>query len=176
METIEKLETTIGGWFKDFPRLPKGLTAWLADNIWWLTIVGIVISVFASFVALSALLFIFGISGFTLTVSNGFLWSAVAGIALISALVGIAGLLIDVVLMAMAVSPLKMKAKKGWTLLFVLLLFNFAFAVAGSLVSLNIIGVLAAALMAGVEAYILFEIRSYFGVTRKVASKTKATV
>lgn len=172
MEQIEKLETMISGWFKDLPRLPKGLTDWLADNVWWLTIVGVVLSVFAVFSALSLLMLAFGITGLALGgVYGGYAASAVVGVALISVLASIAGFVVTTIIMVLAISPLKEKKKKGWTLLFVVLLLSFAFSVVANLISFNVVGILWAVIWAVVEAYVLFEIRGYFGVTSKKETK-----
>lgn len=168
MEQIEKLETTISGWFKDLPRLPKGFTDWLADNVWWLTIVGVVLSVFAVFSALSLLMLAFGITGLTLGgVYGGYAASTVVGVALISVLASVAGFVVTTIIMVLAISPLKEKKKKGWTLLFVVLLLSFAFSVVANLISFNVVGILWAVVWVAVEAYVLFEIRSYFGVRHK---------
>jgi hypothetical protein len=43
METINKLETTVAGWYTGLPHLPKTFTQWLAANVWWLALIGVVL-------------------------------------------------------------------------------------------------------------------------------------
>ena len=118
MEQIEKLETTISGWFKDLPRLPKGFTDWLADNLWWLTVIGVVLSVLGVLSILSIVLVAFGLTGLALGgvpgAYGGYAAGAVVGTVLIATLVSIAGFVLTIILMALAISPLKEKKKKGW--------------------------------------------------------------
>lgn len=175
MEQIEKLETTISGWFKDLPRMPKNITSWLADNIWWLTIVGVVLSVFAVLSALSLVLWVLGISGIAASsipaAYGGYAAGAAISVSLVSVLVSIIGFIFTTILMILAISPLKEKKKKGWTLLFAVLLINFAFSAVGNIVGFNVVGLFFTVLWAAVEAYVLFEIRGYFGVKSKQASK-----
>ena len=45
MESIHKLENMIEGWLKPLPHLPTQWRKWLADNLWWITLVGVVLSV-----------------------------------------------------------------------------------------------------------------------------------
>ena len=175
MEQLEKLETTVGGWFKDLPRLPKEFTRWLADNLWWLTIIGIVLSIFAVLAALAILLAAFGLTGLALSgvpgaYSGYAAVSAVAGVAMLGVIVSVIGFVVTTILMVLAINPLKEKKKRGWTLLFAVLLLSFAVAVVSNVITFNLVGVLLAAFWAAVEAYILFEIRSYFGVKHKAES------
>lgn len=171
MEQIEKLETMVSGWFKDLPRLPKGLTDWLADNVWWLTIIGVVLSVFGILSILSVAFIALGLSGLAIgsvsSIYGGYTVGALAGVALTALLVSVVGIALTTILMALAISPLKEKKKKGWTLLFVVLLLSFGFSAVTNLISFNIVGILVAVIWAAVEAYVLFEIRSYFGVKHK---------
>ena len=44
MKSIYKLEKMIESWLKPVPHLPTEWRKWLADNAWWLTIIGVVLS------------------------------------------------------------------------------------------------------------------------------------
>ncbi len=173
MEAVRNLEKTMAEWYKGLPHLPKDLRKWLGDNLWWITTVGIVLSVFAVFAAISALLLIFGLAGATAGLAPyGYGGTVAAGIgaAWLWSLLAIASSVITILLMLAAVNPLKVKAKKGWTLLFVVLLVNVAFNLLQALGSFNVAGLFFALLWGAVEGYFLFEIRGEFG---KAAAKAE---
>ncbi|QQS21965.1 hypothetical protein IPM09_00190 [Candidatus Saccharibacteria bacterium] len=165
MEQLHKLETMIAGWMKDLPHLPRNFTKWLAENAWWLVIIGVALGVLALMTTLSAM-----------TVGSAVLGAlgapVLGGAFLISSVVSLVGAGISVVVEAMAISPLKTMQKKGWDLLFLSTLVSFAGAVVSSLVSVNIIGVVWAALAAAISFYILLEVKSYFGAKAKLAEKS----
>ena len=172
MEAVRNLEKTMEGWYKDLPHLPKDLRKWLGDNLWWITIVGIVLSVFAVFAAIGALMLALGIAGSVLggTAYYGGAVAASIGAAWLWSLIALAGSAVTILLLLMAVNPLKVKAKKGWTLLFVVLLVSVAFNLVQSLGSFNVAGLFFTLLWGAVEGYFLFEIRGEFG---KVATKAE---
>ncbi len=170
METVHKLEVTIAGWYKNVPHLPKGGQQWLADNAWWLVLIGVVLSVMGLFGIISVLF----LAGAGLTLAGGALGgaygtavgAALTGIVLITALVSLAVYVIELVLMAMAISPLKEHKKKGWDLIFLVFLLNVAAIIVTGVIGFNpvsIMGTLWALLWAAVGAYFLFEVRGHFG-------------
>lgn len=177
METVSSLEKTIAGWYKDLPHLPVEFRKWLGTNVWWIMLIIVILSVLALFPILAGLLLVFGLSGAAIGAAGvyGAVGGGLVGVAIFSALVAVAGLIVTVVVMGLAVTPLKEKKKKGWTLLFIILLVSAAFGVVGNLITYNLFGVIWALLWAGVEGYFLFEIRSEFGhkvVAKPVAKKT----
>jgi len=177
MEAVHNLEKTVAEWYKGLPHLPKELRTWLGTNVWWIVIVGVVLSVFAAFAAISALLIILGLGGLGagLGANYGYGYgaavSASIGVAWLWSLVALAGLVVTLVLMLMAINPLKAKAKRGWTLLFVVLLVNIAVGVVQGLGGFNIASIFFALLWGAVEGYFLFEIRDQFG---KAPAKVEA--
>lgn len=174
METVHNLEKTVAEWYKNVPHLPKELRKWLGDNVWWLVLIGVVVSVFGVFATISTLLVVLGLGGLAFSaagVYGSYVASGVIGFAWLSVLISLLTLLAVLVLMGMAVTPLKAKAKKGWTLLFVVLLVSVVLNVVGNLVGFNIVGILWVAIWAAVEGYFLFEIRDEFG---KAPAKPKA--
>jgi len=174
METLTSLEKTLSKWYKDLPHLPKGFTDWLAENIWWLVVIGVVLSILSLLVLIPVALIVFGItSGVASTYGYpGAMSVTGAGLAWLSVTLSIAALVVTTILEAMAISPLKAKAKKGWTLLFAVAVFNLAFNIVSALVEINIFGIITAILWAAVWGYFLFEIRSYFGAKHKAEAKT----
>ena len=172
METVHSLEKTIGAWYKDVPHLPKGLTTWLVNNAWWIVVIGVVLSVFSLFVVIPSVLFVLGLS----TGVSGMLGYALVNADLGAAnwiimFIGIVSLIIVTILEAMAINPLKSKLKKGWELLFVATLVNFAFSILQGLVAVDIVGIFFTALWSAVGIYVLFEVRSGFVQSHTAAKK-----
>ncbi|MDB5176976.1 MAG: hypothetical protein JWN75_644 [Candidatus Saccharibacteria bacterium] len=179
MDQVHKLEIIVARWYKTVPHLPKEFTKWLSDNIWWIVIIGVAISVISLLTLVPLVFFALGVTTVTSGVSvlssaygasyNGFFWFTVL-VALLSAVA-------VTILEAMAIIPLKSKFKKGWTLLFIAALVSLASSVLTNLITMSIFGIVSAVLWAAVHGYFLFEIRSYFGASvkadRKPAVKAK---
>lgn len=167
MEIVTKVEQMVSGWMKDLPHLPKELTKWLAENAWWLTIIGVVVGGFGILGVLSAMT-----AGSALLGALGV--PALGGMLLVGSLVSLAGTAAGVVVEAMAISPLKAMQKKGWDLMFLATLVSFAGAVVSSLIGVNIVGVLMSAVGAAISFYVLLEVKSYFGAKAKTEDKPTA--
>lgn len=176
METVNKLEVTVAGWFKDLTHLPVNIRKWIATNAWWIAIIGMVISA----IGLFFILLILGLVTIGLSIGGaavaGFLGSAfgiaVGGFISVAVLVSIALFIAETILLGMSIRPLKALAKRGWSLLFVILLLNVIANVITNLFGLNLFALIIGLFWAGVGAYFLFEIREFFGVRHKVAPHT----
>lgn len=172
MESVRKLETTIALWYKGLPHLPKNGQKWLAVNAWWLVLIGVILSVI---LLASSLMLTFLASAF-LTGIAGPVGAALGGIALLSVLIYLAFGIVEVVLYAMAISPLKMLKKRGWDLLFIVALVNVISFVLSFIFTLDFLGLIREALAVAVGFYLLFEVRDYFvrtGDTTKTSAKAK---
>lgn len=55
MKQLAPLEEAIAKVHKDLPHLPKGLTAWLVENAWWLVIIGVALGAIGVLTTLTAL-------------------------------------------------------------------------------------------------------------------------
>ncbi len=168
MESIHKLEDKIEVWLKPLPHLPTTWRKWLAGNVWWIVLVGVIISAFGIFSLFSALSFLTATTNYYGAVLqeagvqvHGSLWS-------VSIYISIALLVVTVVLEAMAISPLKTQNKKGWDLMFLAYLIGIASSVISALLNLEIMSLIGAAISAVIGAYFLFEIRSYFKLVATV--------
>ena len=165
MEIISKLEKTIEQWLKPMPHLPESARKWIAINIWWLELIGVILLAFASLMSIGTLLVALGIS------------SSLFGLKLFNAMATVSGLVFllftgaSVAVMSMAISPLKALKKKGWDLLFIALLINAASIVCSAFLSMNfgvfITNIFSGAIGIAVGAYFLFEIRSHFVSIKK---------
>lgn len=167
METVKQIENTIAGWLKPLPRLPENVRKWLADNVWWITLIGVILSVFAAFSMLVAI--IVGLWGAAVISSyyNVFgIAAAYTGLAAIWALISFAFLIVDVVIMGMAINPLRRKESKGWDLMFLAILVSAASSILSMIINFSIFtfisGIIFTGLGLAIGAYFLFEIKAYF--------------
>lgn len=176
MASASNLETVIGGWYASagLPHLPKSGQKWLGDNAWWLALIGAVFSVLGLIALVPLFLAALAITSIATTATLGY--SAVAttysGLYWLAALISIVSYIATTVLLIMAISPLKVKAKRGWQLLFWSYLINFAFAVVSDLISLSIFGIIGAVIVTAIAGYFLFEIRGEFGAAKKLAKES----
>lgn len=170
MADTSNLEATIGGWYEkmNLPHLPKEAQKWLANNVWWLALVGAILSV----LGLLAIVPLFLLSLSITTIAVGAVGAVgYSGIFWLSALISVVSYVATTVLLFMAVNPLKTKAKRGWQLLFWSYLINFGLAVVSNLVVLNIVSVITSLIGAAIAGYFMYEIRGYFGAHHKVDAK-----
>ncbi len=167
MKQVETIEQTLASWYEQLPHLPAGGRTWLADNAWWIVIIGVVLSVFG----LLGLVSVLFLAGTALTVLGGAaggiggaaLGAAVGGAVMIAGVVSIAVYVVEAILMAMAISPLKERKKRGWTLIFYVTLLNALSVIVSGVLNFNIIGLVFGLFWVAVGAYFLFEVRSLFG-------------
>lgn len=175
MDKLHQFEQTAAGWYKDVPHLPVNVRKWIAENIWWIVLVVVIISIFG---ALSLFSLLTGVSMMTAGYGMyGYGYNhAATGMALGAAWIGLAALVLQVVIQAMAIAPLKDGRKKGWDLLFLSDLVYFAFAVVGSVISFQFFGIVGPFIGTAIGLYFLFEIRSHFlqSKTAKVAPVKKS--
>jgi uncharacterized membrane protein YhaH (DUF805 family) len=161
MDSVKKLEVIVASWYKDMPHLPIKGQKWLADNIWWLTLIGVIVGVIGAFQVLVATFFVGALVG---GMVGGLYGGAVlGGLALFTVALTLALALLSLVVSALAISPLHAMQKKGWLLLFITLLIGVLSTVIGFVLQWNIGGFIAGIIFAAIGGYFLYEIRSYFG-------------
>lgn len=165
MEVVRSLEKTLGQVYKSAPHLPANARKWLADNVWWIALIGVVLSVLGLLVLVPLFLTALGLSVFV--AASGYSYGVNGTWALLSLI----SLVATTVLMAMAISPLKVKAKKGWTLLFISALVSLVFSVVVDILAFDVFGIVTTALWAAIAGYFLFEIHDQFGAKRVVKDK-----
>jgi len=163
MDSIHKLEDMIEGWFKPLPHLPANGRKWLAENAWWLTLVGVIIAVLGIFGLYNALNALNNLNNslfgayYTAAVvtSHGQLWTT-------SIYISMALLAATTVIEAIAISPLKAMSKKGWDLLFLAGILGVASGVVSAILNVDVMSIVLSLVGAAIGAYFLFEIRSSF--------------
>lgn len=162
MESLHKLEDMVEGWLKPVPHLPETWRKWLANNAWWLTLIGVILSIFAIIALFGAL------SLFTATTSiygayaaeviaetHTAMWTTAIWISL-------ALMVVITVIEALAISPLKKMSKKGWDYMFLALVISVVSSLITAVLNVNIGSLLSAVISAAIGSYILFELRSHF--------------
>lgn len=162
MDALHKLENTMAGWFKQAPHLPANVRTWLADNVWWLVIIGVALAAFA---ILGLLPILVGAS--VLTSSFAAYAGVDSGRAMLAAWVGFGFLVAVVVVEAMAIMPLKEKKKKGWDNLFLATMLTVLSSLVGFVITYGVSNLFGAVLTLLIGGYFLFEIRGHFAGSRK---------
>lgn len=179
---LKKLESLIEGWLAKVPHLPKNAQDWLAKNVWWVALIGAIAYGITVLVALGAISYLGAPApNYTYFVPGYAAWSVTFALIQVLFSVVVGGLL------AFAVQPLRAQTKKGWTLLFFVLLVGIVELVVNSLlgfvraVTFGGAGIFAlsdllftllfGAIFAAVAAYFLFQIRSHFAHVTKGAKK-----
>ncbi len=169
MEWITKLERKALEWLKHIPHLPASARSWLGINAWWITLIAAVITGIIALFGFFNTLFLLSVVG----TGQGLFFSSAAFVALrlTTAVVSLVFVVLNTALLAMAVTPLKERQKKGWVLLFVSWLVGVVALVVNSVLTLNpftfIISLLFGALFAAVWGYVLFEIHGQFAHVEK---------
>ena len=145
-------------------QLPVGLTKWLADNSWWLVLVGAALSVLgilSTYGTMSRLdqAGVYLDSYAYMGMSESFNQSKnMLYVSMVSSA-------ISAVLLFMASPKLKAHQKSGWNLMYYNFLLNAAFSLVGSLLftpSTFVFSLIGFAIGFTIGAYILFQLRSYF--------------
>jgi len=158
METVKKLEVTVASWYKSVPHLPKKGQEWLATNAWWLTLIGVILGA----LAIVNILFFSLLAGAFLTAVAGPIGAAAGGFVLFGVIISLGLGIVSVILGGMAINPLKALQKKGWSLLFALLLIEVAAIVVSDVLTFNLLALVWELVWAAVGGYFLFEIRGLF--------------
>lgn len=172
MDMITKLENKLLNWAKSLPHLPGLAQKWLGTNVWWIVLIFAIFSA----VNLIDLMTRLSIAAPALNSSNiAYIAGGYSNIALISAVIGIAFIAVNVLLLAFAVKPLKHKEKKGWVLLFMALLVQVLAVVVNAVLSLSalifILSIMYGAVVAAISMYFLFEIHGEFAHRPKARIK-----
>lgn len=176
MELINKLERSVTGWLKPLPNLPKSAQKWLAENVWWLALISAILT------GISILVLIGSITAYSAYVSpaagyNTVGFNAYAPGWILSSAISLVFSVVIVVLTALAVTPLKLKTKKGWTLLFIIYAISAIEVVVNAVLSFSVIGFIFGIIFGGIGlaigGYFLLQIKSYFGSTVKAKHVTK---
>ena len=175
MNIIRQIETRIETWLGKLPRLPKDARDWLGDNSWWLVIIFIVtigVDALGSLAVVLSNLMPMGASYTAAYYSS----ATFLIFSTIKAMTSFGFSIIEIILLSVAIQPLRQRNKKGWVLVFAALLIHAIATIVGAVLSLNafnfMVDIIFGALWLGFLAYFLFEIRGDFV---RVVSTKKST-
>jgi uncharacterized membrane protein YhaH (DUF805 family) len=170
MEFISKLEKLVLGWAKNVPHLPAAGQKWLGANVWWIALIGAIISGIATLISLGAIATLVG----TLSAPSNayYVASDYTSLAIMTAIVSLVFLVANGVLLALAVKPLQNMQKKGWVLLFLTLLVQVVSVLVRAVLTFSIVGfivgIIFGAVGLAITAYFLSEIHGQFSHRAKV--------
>ena len=163
---VTKAEKLIIKWLKPLPRLPKTITKWVSENIWWIVAIGMALTILAAFLAFV------GISAYLSFVGNSASYIGIystpvySGLWLLNTILALAVMIVIAYIYSRAITPLKTTKAQGWRLLLVALLISAVWSVVSAALSLNVFtfvfSVIFSAIGVAISAYLLFEIRHYF--------------
>ena len=174
MATVKDIESTMARWYRNVPHLPKGGREWLADNVWWLALIGAIVSVIGLFGAIPLL---FALLTFDSVVNGVSIYANVnpagRGLFTLNLFVTVIVYIVTTVILVLSVNPLRAKARRGWELLFWSLLIEFAIGAVVAIVSLAVSSLISDILAALIGGYLLFEIRDYFGTAHRTAKEAR---
>lgn len=169
---MNKIEGAVAKVAKDLPHLPVGGRKWLGENVWWIVIVGAGIAALASLVRLIDIIraadALSRLSAYIPIGSTG-TWAVTASFTSLALVV------LQVIILAFAIQPLKNRQKKGWSLLFLTALVSAVAIVVTAVISLDVLQLILTlifgAIFLAIGLYFVFEIRDQFGAAAK---KTEA--
>lgn len=176
MEMLQKLETMVAGWVKNVPHLPAGGQKWLATNVWWIVLIGAIVTGISLLFAIAGL---FTLIALLSAVSSVYYvaGAGVTGLSILGAVVALVFAIAQGLLLALAVKPLKDRQKKGWVILFAGWLLNIVSIVLSAILSFSVFGfisgILFGAIGIAISGYFLFEIHGQFAHVKTVKASTK---
>ncbi len=153
------LEKKLDEMYKKWPQLPEGFKKWLANNVWWLALIGAILSALSVLSAWNYATKVSQVSDVARSYgvdlyygeSSTYWWLMMAASA------------VEAVLLFMAFQKLKEHKKEGWNLLFYTSLVSIGALVVVAFFSASVVGTLiGAAIGALISWFFLFSIRSKF--------------
>jgi hypothetical protein len=169
MEHLTKLEKKLLKWGESLPHLPKAAREWLGANIWWIALIGAILSGISVIVNLNSLFDTIAVLG---TIgATYFATTSITSWMIVTSLVSIFFTALSTVVLAFSIKPLQNKEKKGWVLLFVTWLLSALSTVVMAVLSLSvfsfIVGLMFGAIWLAISGYFLFEIHGQFAHAEK---------
>lgn len=163
MIKLSKIEDMVAGWIKPIPHLPISGRKWLAENFWWLVLIG---AIFLGLAAI-AMLNVLSLFGNSMNYMMGWYTPvSLTGWVYFVTFVSLVFMVIEIVIMSMAIEPLKKMKRRGWDLMFLVLLISTTSVIVNVLINFNalspITALLTGAITFVIDAYLLFEVQSYF--------------
>lgn len=160
MKYVGKLERTLGAWYGRLPELPPKVQQWIADNLWWIVLLGAIVMALGLLSVLGVLL----VGTMLLSVFAGVYGHVLGVIVALLTIVWMALYVFDMVLLFLAVSPLRAHRMQGWRTLFYVLLLGAGVEVTYVFVSADVMSFIWSMVLTAAAGYILFQVRDRFTV------------
>lgn len=158
MDTMDKFEDTVASWHTKFPHLSDRARGWLADNLWWLALIVVIFGIAAVMIVLSMSL----LASMVLAGMAGIVGATAGNIIMVFVAISMMLTIVNAVLLALAVSPLRRKDYRGWRYLFVVILLNLAASITKVLFDFKLSSLVMSLLLSVLAAYLIFEVRDRF--------------
>jgi uncharacterized membrane protein HdeD (DUF308 family) len=171
-ETINAIESRIGGLLKDAPALPKDSKKALVNAWPIIALVFGVLQLFAAYGLWRAMSFVERIDS---ALAHLYAYAGYSSTDRLLVYLAIVVLVVDAVILLMAYPELKKKTNRGWDLLFLGGLLNLLYAVVSLFVRGGGVSSFMLSLVGSVAGfYLLFQVRDvYKGTSQKVAKTAK---
>jgi len=175
MELMNKIEKTVLGWVKDVPHLPSSAQKWIAVNVWWMVLVSAILGALGVLFSLNNLVTLLALLD---SASNlYYVTTTYTEYAIVRQIISLVLGILTVVVLSLAINPLKLQQKKGWVLLFLALLLGIVSLVINAVLSLSILGFIISVIFGGIFlvalGYFLFEIHGQFAHVPRRTKKTQ---
>lgn len=179
MEFVNKIENMVGGWLKSVPHLPPAGQKWLSVNVWWIVLIGVILSGIGLLMSIGGIFTAMSFMGAATSYYGAFIAESYSGMWFLSAIVSLIFSALSVLILALAINPLKDLKKKGWSLLFLSWIVNAVAIVVNIVLNFNplslIMGIIFGAIVLAISAYFIFEIRGHFQSSTKKTKTAAAT-
>ena len=166
MEAINSLEKKLVEVNKTLPQIPESVKKVLAEWFWILLIIGVVMSAMG-------ILTILGIGAAGSLLLTGLGAGYAAATLWPSIIFGVVGMAVVILIEAMAIGPSKNKEHRGWQLVFIAVLLQFAFSILQNVFLNNYPGIFGSIIGLAISLYLLAQVHSYFTKGVKIASSSK---
>ncbi len=182
MNAINSLESRLARLYAKTPSLPRDVRRWIGLNAWWVILVIAIITSLVLLVAVPGILILAGSSQYSTIYPNV---NVPLTTVITGAIINIVFSLVSVILLYMAIGPLRAQRRRGWELLFLNELLSVLAAIDAFIAviqTMNFPGLILSLLVVAVEFYLLFQIRAEFGameshrpkvVEAEIVSETK---
>jgi hypothetical protein len=172
--SLVTLENFVEKILKPVPDLPKASRKWLAGNVWWIVAIIVGLAALGILTAVSDMFKVLelkpeSLNSLSIPVLNSKVWFFGQNASLI-----LIFNIITLIIYSMAIAPLRAGLRKGWDLLFLMLVINTVWMMLNSLLTFSGLRLVSLGLLGFVSsfiaAYFLLQIKSRFIKTAKPKS------
>ena len=167
MDRIDNIEQKLAGWYEKAPHLPTKGREWIANNVWWITLIGVILGGLSSLGVLAMALLSTLPHPYSMW-PYGLFPGQMVTLFFLGSVIGI----VMTIVAAAAITPLKNRRRRGWQLLFIVSLIDVVTGVLSFLFFFRLDSLIQGALELAIGLYFLFEVRSYFTTVDRAPKPT----